>query len=87
MKAISVNDFESDIVTFDLSKINPQRSVDIFTSTYNQVLSEILEHHAPFCKKTATIQANAPWYTPEIGVGKKERTRAENTWCKTKLEG
>jgi hypothetical protein len=85
MKAISVNDFESDIVASDLSKIDPQRSVNMAASSYNRVLSELLEHHAPLCKKTVTIHPNAPWYTPEIAVAKKERRTAENTWRKTKL--
>ena len=54
-------------------------------STYNQVLSELLEWQAPLCKRTVTIHPNAPWYTHEIAVAKKERRIAENTRCTTQL--
>ena len=54
-------------------------------STYNQALSELLEWHAPLCKKAVTIHPHAPWYTPEIDVAEKDRRTAENTWHKTKL--
>ena len=77
MKTISVNDFESDIVASDLSKIDLQRSIDMAASTYNQVLSELLEQHALLCKKTVTIHPNTPWYTLEVAIVKKGRI-AEN---------
>jgi len=45
----------------------------------------ILENHAPLKKKTVTLHPNAPWYTPEIDLAKKDRRKAEKNWRETRL--
>ena len=52
---------------------------------YNDVLSSILDIHAPVKTKTVTLRPAAPWYSMEINNLKKHRRRLERRWRRTKL--
>ena len=44
-----------------------------------------MDKHAPLKKKTVIVHPNAPWYTEEIDLAKKEKRKAEAIWRETKL--
>jgi hypothetical protein len=85
IKSISVEQFQSDFHASGLLEIDPQDSVETAVSMYNSTLSDLLDKHAPLKKKTVTLHPNAPWYTEEIDIAKKEKRKAEAMWRETKL--
>ena len=46
-------------------------------STYDDVISAIVDKHAPLVTKTITERLNSPWYTDDIGVEKYTQRRFE----------
>lgn len=85
VKSIDADVFAEDIKQSKLfSQITDD--VDELTNRYNNVLSELLDKHAPIKSKTITVHTSAPWYTDEINIAKQKRRKAERKWRKTRLE-
>ena len=59
--------------------------VDSIADEYYQVLSDLLEEHAPKKERLITIRPETPWYRKEINDLKKLQRKAEKTWRKSKL--
>ena len=79
IKAIDVDAFVSHIEKsrlFSLETVDP----DVLADTYNSVLREILNQHAPLKTNVITIHPTAPWYSDDIMTAKKEWQRAEKKW-------
>ena len=53
--------------------------------TYNQVLSELLDEHAPMKSRIIKTVPNAPWFDSEYANLRKQRRKAEKQYKKTKL--
>ena len=85
IKAIEVESFKDDIMSSSLSHPESFTSTDEAVTTYNRVLTGLLDKHAPAVTKKVTIHPEAPWFNEEIDAAKKARRHAENTWRKTKL--
>ena len=84
LKNIDSQQFSKDITNSKLCNTTfscPATLVD----TYNSVLSELLEKHAPLKQKEIVIHPNAPWYNSDIAEAKRARRKAEKKWCKSKL--
>ena len=84
IKAIDIDSFASDIASsrlFSLDSENP----DLLADTYNAVLRELLDKHAPVKTKTITVHPTAPWYGDDIAAAKKVRRKAEKKWRETGL--
>ena len=84
-KAIDVDSFRGDLHNSGLLKLDSMMKVQDCVTMYNQVLSELLDKHAPAITKTITVHPDTPWYSEEIDVAKKERRLAEKIWRKSKL--
>jgi hypothetical protein len=61
------------------------QDVSAVVDNYNSVLTELLNKHAPVLTKNVSIHPNAPWYTPQLMLAKKERRKAEHVWRRSKL--
>lgn len=85
IKTIDIKSFESDISASQLGNPSSFDSVEEAVSTYNKVLSQTLDKHAPAVTKTITVHPDTPWYNSEIDSAKKARRKAEKTWRKSKL--
>jgi hypothetical protein len=83
-KAIDMDEFAVDIEKSQLGSL-VTNDVDELAGTYNSVLGEILDKHAPLKKKVVTIHPTAPWYKEDIMNAKKERRHAEKKWRETGL--
>ncbi|KAK6167120.1 hypothetical protein SNE40_021219 [Patella caerulea] len=77
-KEIVSGDFETDINSSNFMP-NQIASLDEVTSTYNSVLSSVIEKHAP-------LQSKTEWHSTELRTAKTERRKAERKMRKTKLE-
>ena len=77
---IDIESFRSDIVSSGIGK--PKDSEDIITlvDSYNSVLAELLEKHAPLKSLKVTVRDNAPWYTSDIKEAKRVSRRWERRW-------
>lgn len=85
IKTIDLDAFASDIETSRLFGLETD-DVNVLANTYNCVLRELLDKHAPLKDKTITVHPVAPWYTDEVKKAKSEKRKAERKWRKTGLE-
>ena len=69
LKDIDPEQFSSDIDNSDLI-INPAESLDELVSQYNNILSGLLDKHAPTVVKRLRTRASTPWFTAEIKARK-----------------
>ena len=53
--------------------------------TYNKVLTEILEEHAPVKSRIIKVVPNAPWFDAEYASLRKQRRKAEKRYKKSQL--
>jgi hypothetical protein len=84
LKRIDMDKFAQDIRSSSLFS-STYTDVNQFAEAYNQVLSELLEKHAPLQQKTITLHPSAPWYTDEIKEAKQERRQADRKWRQSGL--
>ena len=81
-----------DIVTFNndvkdnLSAVIPTDEMAIKTSSYNSVLTEIINRHAPVKTRKIKVVPEAPWFDAEYANLRKLRRRAEKKYRRTGLE-
>ena len=60
-------------------------SVEECMAVYNEVLSTLLDKHAPIRENNITVKPHAPWYNRNIDSAKRERRRREHKWLKSKM--
>ena len=76
VKAINRDEFMRDI---SASKLTTDRFDDVndLTNAYNDILSKLLDKHAPVKTKIVTIHPTSAWYTPVVHEAKKLKRKAE----------
>ena len=85
MKKIDVEALRSDIENSVLASVDDIDDVTNLVKMYNNVLSDLLEKHAPLKERTFTIRQDAPWYTSEIADAKRACRKAERKFRSTNL--
>ncbi|CAG2217672.1 unnamed protein product [Mytilus edulis] len=85
LEEIVIDDFNTDINCSNFMP-NQTATLDELVSTYDSVLSSIIEKHAPMQSKTITLRPNTEWHSSELRTAKTERRKAERKMRKTKLE-
>ena len=60
---------------------DPESAVE----SYNSVLKDIVDIHAPKKPRVIVVRVDAPWYTSELVTEKKPRRKLERRYNKTKL--
>ena len=85
ISSIMTDDFANDITSAN-DFHRPSLNVEDAASSYNTVLCNLLDKHAPIKKWTITVRPNTKWYTAEIHQAKKQRRAAERKWRQTRLE-
>ena len=76
--------FRQDILSSELLSTNSSDLISL-CSRYDDVISAIVDKHAPLVTKTITVRPTSPWYTDDIGVEKSTRRRFERRWRRTLL--
>ena len=84
LKDINLSQFKQDIATSSLVTA-PKSAIEDLVDQYNNVLTDILDKHAPIKTKLKTARPITPWYNEEIRKAKAERRKAERKWRTTKL--
>ncbi len=81
-KDIDINSFRHDI---SCSKMIAYKgdSVSDMISCYNKTISHFLDKHAPLRRKTITVHLQAEWYTSELELEKRKRSRLERIYRKS----
>ena len=82
-KSVDISILRSDIAkAFDgFTTQDPESAVE----SYNSVLKDIVDKHAPEKSRVIVVRANAPWYTSELVKEKRLRRKLERKYNKTKL--
>ena len=81
---MSTDSFRQDILSSELLSTNSLDLISLY-GRYDDVISAIVDKHAPLVTKTVTVRPNLPWYTDDIGVEKSTRQRFERRWRRTLL--
>ena len=87
LRSVNFSNFGSDVLNASLPSFfaAPLPCLDDLIIQYNDILSSILDIHAPVRTKTVTLRPAAAWYSVEINSLKKHRRRFERRWRRTKL--
>jgi hypothetical protein len=83
-KKVDVDLLVADITASDLSK-NPKSDINEQVEQYNNILSDIINTHAPLKTRTKTVRPSTPWFNEEIQSAKVERRKWESKWRQTGL--
>jgi hypothetical protein len=87
-KSIDIVAFKNDIMASPLNKIKhgPQTpdEVNTMVKLYNEVLTTLINKHAPLKTKTVKTRNVIPWTTAEVTELKQIRRRAERKWIRNK---
>ena len=84
-RSISIPAFTQDI-SLALTGIDMSLTADELAESYNSVISNAINKHAPIIKKMVKIRPNTPWYDDDLRAAKHERRRAERIWRRSKSE-
>ncbi len=79
LKSIDLKSFSQDILSSPLHS-NRENTLECLVNQYQNVLSDILDKHAPLRTKVVTIRPSAQWYTPDIDDEKRKRRQLERKW-------
>ncbi|XP_068675919.1 protocadherin Fat 4-like [Montipora foliosa] len=74
LRSVNTDAFRQDILSSELVSTNSS-DLNSLCSSYDDVISAIVDKHAPLVTKTITVRPNSPWYTDDIGVGKSTQRR------------
>ncbi len=84
IKTINQVDFCKDIKS-QLEPLSTLEDLDSLTNGYHEILSNILNKHAPVQDKEIILRPHAPWYTDSLRKAKQERRQSERRWLRTGL--
>ncbi len=79
-------DFDPFSVSWSKLITYPADDVGSLSVQFAEVLSELLDMHAPKVTKNVTLRHFAPWYNDEIRAAKRERRRCERQYVKSGLQ-
>ena len=89
LRSVNTDAFRQDILSAELLSTNSSDLISLcsfaFRSRDDDVISAIVDKHAPLVTKTITVRPNSPWYTDDIGVEKSSLRRFERLWRRTLL--
>ena len=60
--------------------------VDALTDQYNNILSDLIDKHAPERSRSITLRPNAPWYNDDLRLLKRQKRQSERRYISTRLE-
>ena len=84
VRSIDMSGFAADIQTSALI-LDPPSGLDELVDTYNEILTDLLDKHAPLKTKQMTERPLLPWYNKDIQAAKRHRRQCELLWKRTGL--
>ena len=83
---LDLSKFKEDLQSSDIQAVLEVTDVSEAVTTYNNVLSSLVDKHAPIYERTVQVNKTAPWYNERIRQAKRNRRKAERKWRKTHKE-
>ena len=80
------NAFLKELQESSLLRNCPSDDLPELATLYNSVLRSLLDSHAPIKKRVINMRPRAPWFTLAIANEKRERTKLERAYRRTKLD-
>ncbi len=85
-KAINADNFSKDLRSSALCDTdNSPKDIHETLNLYNNILTKLVDEHAPLCTRLITLRPNAPWFTEELREAKQGRRKLERKWLKSRL--
>ena len=85
IRSIDTEKLRNDIKNSSLY-LSPRAVLSELCDQYDEVLSSILDDHAPLLTKTVIQRPAAPWYNKDIAVQKSKRRQFERRWRRSGLQ-
>ena len=86
IKDINIEAFKKDILDSELLETYMDLSTDQLLDKYNNILSSILDKHAPLVTRRIKNKPKDPWVNDELLDELRQVRRLERKWRKSKLE-
>ena len=80
IRQIDIDSFKKDIQTFDLQNC----PIEDMTEMYDQVMSNLIDKHAPLVRKRITMRPETPWFTKNLAMLKREKRNLEKKWRRSR---
>ncbi|XP_072022865.1 uncharacterized protein [Amphiura filiformis] len=84
LRNVDIVSFHKDIMESSLL-CDPASDLDSLTEQYTDVLSEIIDAHAPVVERNVILRPHAPWYDDALRAAKQEKRRRERKYKRTGL--
>ena len=85
LKAIDIRQFRNSLqASLTLERTNG--STTVCMERYINVLSTVVDTHAPLLHRTITPRPNAPWYTEQLRESKRKRRSLERKWRRSRKD-
>jgi hypothetical protein len=78
LSSINITQFVSDLNASSALRIL-DRSTDELVDSYNEILIQTMDNHAPARSKEITVRPNTQWFTDELLAAKRIRRQTERT--------
>ena len=85
-KSLDLDAFKSDLSTSDIHSILESNSMSDAVRTYDTILHNLIDKHAPEYDRTFKSRHNTPWYNSTVRDAKRLRRKLERRWRKTRSE-
>ncbi|XP_072017811.1 uncharacterized protein [Amphiura filiformis] len=76
---------QNDIKSSSLFNDHEDRDLSALVKTYDSVLHDAFDKHAPECEREISLRPHAPWYDDSLRASKREKRRLERKWIKSGL--
>ena len=86
-KAFNCEHFETDLSfskICDANDLNSASSLSVLVQSYNDILSALLDKHAPLKTVRNSPHKRVPWFTRELNCAIRQRRQAERAWRRTR---
>ncbi|XP_072051779.1 uncharacterized protein [Amphiura filiformis] len=78
-RSIDMDAYKEDIAASELETAPLDNTYDL-VDKYNNVLSELLDKHAPIKTKKVVLRLRQPWFSDSLHRAKRNRRKAERKW-------
>ena len=75
LRKIDPDSFRKDILASGLNDVIGD--TDHLVQSYNRIMKDLIDKHAPLCRRVVTLRPNSPWYTPDLPLAKHTKRKAE----------
>ena len=71
---------------FDTSFISTVSSPSLLATVYNNIMSSLVNLHAPFVSKKSLPRPSVPWFNRELTLAIRNRRKLERTWRQSRTD-